>query len=69
MGNAGAIQAGAAYVKLTMDNAALEKGLQNVQNKLQNFARSIETVGERMAVFGTFATAPIALATRTFRIR
>lgn len=66
MGNAGAIQAGAAYVKLTVDNAALEKGLQKAQNKIQSFARSIETVGERLAVFGTFATMPIALATRTF---
>ncbi len=66
MASSSAIMAGMAYVKLTADSAELQRGLQNAQGKLQNFAKSVETLGSKMAIFGTLAGAPLAMAAKTF---
>lgn len=61
-----AIMAGMAYIKLTAKDAELTKALEGAQNKLKAFAKTVENVGAKMAVFGTLASAPFVAATKVF---
>ena len=66
MPGSSAIMAGMAYIKLTAQDAELNKALQGAQTKLKAFAKTVEDVGAKLAVFGTLASAPFVAATKIF---
>lgn len=58
--------AGKAYVKLTLDDSELVKGLKNSQRKMAKFGESIGDVGTQFAKAGLAITAPMMIATKVF---
>lgn len=66
MPGTGAIIAGAAFVKLTLDNADLKKGLEESQSKLGEFAAKINAFASKMTMLGPLMATPFVAATRAF---
>lgn len=66
MAGAGSIIAGAAFVKLTMDNAELKKGLDAAQNNIQKFAASVNRFSSQMSLLGPIMATPMIAAARAF---
>ena len=58
--------AGQAFIKLTAQDAELNKALQGTEKNLKAFAKTVEAVGAKLAVFGTLASAPFVAATKIF---
>ena len=61
----GAVMAGAAFIKLTLDDAALQKGLEQAHGKLKAFKQA-EAVVNQMAVAFTALNVPIIGAMKSF---
>jgi len=66
MSNSSAIMAGAAFIKLTAQDKELNGALNGAQAKLKAFANTVESIGTKIAVFGTLASTPFVAATRAF---
>jgi len=66
MSAAAGIRAGRAYVEMTINNAALARGLRAAQRRLASFAASAGQLGTRMVGAGIAMAAPLALSTKTF---
>jgi len=58
--------AGAAFVKLSMDNAELQKGIAEAQSKIQRFAAGINAFSSKIALMGPLISVPFIAAARTF---
>lgn len=65
-GTASAIMAGAAFVKITADNAELKQRLDEAQSKIRSFASAINSFSSKMALLGPLAAVPLVAATRAF---
>ena len=52
------IAAGTAFVKLTLDNAELKRGLDDAQGKVQNFAASVKSLSSQIVLFGPLLATP-----------
>ena len=61
----GAVAAGAAFIKLTLDDASLQKGLEQAHGKLKAFKQA-ESIANGMATAFTAMTVPIVGAMRSF---
>ena len=62
----GAVMAGAAFVKLTLDDATLQKGLDRASSKLKAFKASTEIAVNQMAAAFTALNMPIISAMKSF---
>ena len=62
----GAIMAGAAFVKLTLDDAALQKGLENAKDKIKAIRDSFNVAATEMATAFAAINVPIVGAMRSF---
>ena len=62
----GTIIAGAAFVKLSLDNAELKKGLEAAQGKVQAFADRINAFSARMSMLGPILAVPVYGAAKAF---
>ena len=60
------IKAGGAYVEIGATTTALEKGLKEARQKLQDFGTQLAGIGARMAAIGAVMTAPIIAAAKSF---
>ncbi len=65
MGTA-AVKAGRAFVEITTENSALQKGLKNAQAQLRAFGSACTAVGRELLTVSAAMAAPIALSVRTF---
>jgi len=61
----GAVMAGAAFIKLTLDDASLQKGLEHAHGKLKAF-KSAEIVVNQMATAFTALNVPVIGAMKSF---
>ena len=66
MASATSIMAGAAFIKLTMDNASLQKGINKAQNSLQKFGMQVEAFANKMTMLAPMFMAPLMHAANTF---
>lgn len=66
MSTAGSIIAGSAFVKMTLDNAELNKGLQAAQGKLKRFAAAVNDFGNQMTMIGAVGGFAVFNAAKTF---
>ncbi len=71
--SAGAIEAGKGFVRIFTDLSPLDKGLKQLEAKMQSFGSGISSVGSRVAGIGAGAAAlgasilaPVAAATKMF---
>ena len=62
----GAVMAGAAFVKLTLDDASLQQGLNRAENKIKAFKASAEIALTELATVFTAINVPIIGAMRSF---
>ncbi len=60
MGIASTVRAGRAFVELFANNNALYRGLDQAKKHLQQWARSVTSIGLKMSVTGGAITAPLA---------
>lgn len=66
MPNAGAIRAGQAFVEITTDNAALERGLRAAQARLRAFGAGLKEIGAPLAAIGGAVAGALLGATKGF---
>lgn len=66
MAGTASIMAGMAFVKITMDNAELKRGLDEAQGKIHQFAKSVNSFSSKMLMMGPLISAPFVAATRVF---
>lgn len=66
MASVGSLLAGAAFVKLTMEDAELKHGLDKAQNKFKAFEAGINAFGTKMTEVAPLLSAPLLSATKTF---
>lgn len=62
----GAVMAGAAFVKLTLDDASLQKGLDRANTQMKSLRASFEIVSTELAAAFTAINVPIVGAMRSF---
>jgi len=60
------IMAGMAFVKITMDNAELKRGVQEAQGQIKRLADSAQAFSNKMLLIGAIAVPPIVMATKAF---
>lgn len=60
------VKAGGAYVEITADNSKLYKGLQEAEDKLEEFSGNLEDLGAAFAGLGATFAAPAALGVKAF---
>lgn len=60
------IEAGRAFVRLTLNDSALLRGLRNAQQKLRSFGTSAQAAGQQLAIASAAMLGPLAVATRIF---
>lgn len=60
------VKAGGAYVEITADNSKLYKGLQDAEEKLEEFSGNVEELGAAFAGLGATFAAPAALGVKAF---
>ena len=60
------VKAGGAYVEITADNSKLYKGLQDAEDKLEEFSGNVEDLGAAFAGLGATIAAPAALGVKAF---
>lgn len=60
------VKAGGAYVEITADNSKLYKGLQDAEEKLEEFSGNVEELGAAFAGLGATFAAPAALGIKAF---
>jgi hypothetical protein len=60
------IEAGRAFLKLMVEDAQFKKGLDGSLRKLENFGKSLTSIGVRLGAAGAALGAPFALSLRTF---
>ena len=60
------VKAGGAYVEITADNSKLYKGLQEAEDKLEEFSGNVEDLGAAFAGLGATLAAPAALGVKAF---
>ena len=60
------VKAGGAYVEITADNSKLYKGLQEAEDKLEEFSGNVEDLGAAFAGLGATFAAPAALGVKAF---
>ena len=60
------VKAGGAYVEITADNSKLYKGLQDAEDKLEEFSGNVEDLGAAFAGLGATFAAPAALGVKAF---
>ena len=60
------IMAGRAFVEFTLSDAALIKGLQNAQKRLEAFGNGLAGVGKKIAGVGLAVTVPMIAAAKSF---
>lgn len=66
MANIKDIVAGMNYVKIMVDNTALEKGLQKSESLVKRFGDVCASIGSKMAATGALLSAPFVSAIRVF---
>ena len=66
MASVGSLLAGYAFVKITMDDAELKKGLESAQKKLRNFTASIDAWSNQMAAIAPVLGAAFGGVVRSF---
>ncbi len=66
MASVGSLLAGYAFVKITMDDAELKKGLESAQKKLRNFTASIDAWSNQMAAIAPVLGAAFDGVVRSF---
>ena len=66
MTSARAIVAGAAFIKMTMDDAELKRGLDSAHGKLKQFSDNVKSWSNSMVNIGAVLAYPIANATKKF---
>ena len=62
----GSIMAGAAYVRLSADDARLAQGLANAKTKMAQFAASVNAWSNKMSMVGLAAAYPVAMVTKSY---
>ena len=60
------IMAGMAFVKITMDNAELKRGVQEAQGQIKRLANTAQAFSNKMLSIGAIAVPPIVMATKAF---
>ena len=60
------VKAGGAYVEITADNSKLYKGLEEAEDKLEEFSGNVEDLGAAFAGLGATFAAPAALGVKAF---
>jgi len=60
------IRAGRAFVELYIKRSAFMQGLAGAQQRLRDFGQAVSMIGRRMVMVAAVASAPFAIATRTF---
>ena len=60
------IMAGMAFVKITMDNAELKRGVQEAQGQIKRLANTAQAFSNKMLSIGAIAVPPIIMATKAF---
>jgi TP901 family phage tail tape measure protein len=60
------IRAGAAYIELTVNDAALVRGLNRAQRRLRHFGASLDAAGKRMVAASAAMLAPVGFAAKGF---
>lgn len=66
MPNLGAIQAGKAFIKLTINDSEFQRGLTGSIRRLDTFGRSLISIGSRFALAGTAFATPFIAAIKAF---
>jgi hypothetical protein len=65
-GSARGVRAGRAYIEIFADSNALNRGLRNVQQRLNRFSATVAGAGLRLSAVGAAILAPLAAATKSF---
>lgn len=66
MAKTGAIRAGQAYVEVFADNSKLIKGMRAAEKRIQDFGKSVRTMGLYIAAAGAAIVAPLIKASMVF---
>src|SRR5688572_27701164 len=66
MPNTGAIQAGKAFIKLTINDSEFQRGLSSSLRRLDTFGKSLISIGSRFALAGAAFTTPFVAAIKVF---
>lgn len=66
MAGTGAIVAGMAFVKLTLDDAQLQQGVKAAQGRIKSLVASAKTFGTQMATIAPLFSAPFVMAAKAF---
>lgn len=62
----GSVMAGYAFVKITMDDAELKRGLDSAQKKFKAFAAGVNAWSSKMAGLAPLIAAPMVMSLKTF---
>ena len=66
LATASRIRAGEAYVRITTDNSALVRGLENAKQHLRDFGQSLKGVGADMMQLAGAISLPLAFSAKEF---